>query len=146
MRTLFVVLAAHMVSEKGFSRPRWPKNEFITIGNNSLFHGQVGNIHMERFPAYSVCHLDTKRTDRIAVVCFFGKEAKCRFNKRIETFFAWKIPAIAGHGCPIQCSGIYGIMSWFTLHKCQLATYIVTDMFEFFLVITPRQYVEMCSN
>jgi len=63
MRTLFVVLAAHMVGKKRFSRSRWPKNEFITIGNNSFFHGQVGNIHMERFSRNPVRHFDTERTD-----------------------------------------------------------------------------------
>ena len=146
MRSLFVILAAHVIGKKGFSTSRRPKNEFITVRNNSLFHGQVGNIHMERFSAYTVCHLDPKRTDRIAVVRFFCKETQGRLYKRKERFFLRKIPCIAGHTRPVKCSGIYRIVSWLTFHQCQLRPHIITDMFQFFFVITPRHHIKMCPN
>ena len=60
--SLFVILAAHMVRKKRFAASAWPKNKLIPVRNDSLFHGQVGDIHMERFPADAVCHFDTEWT------------------------------------------------------------------------------------
>ena len=38
------------------------------------------------------------------------------------------------------------IVAWFALHKSQLATHVIADMFQFLYIITPCHYVKVCPD
>ena len=98
---------------------------------------------MERFTAHTVAHLDTERRKRTFVVSFPGEETQGGFDECIETFLRRKITRIARHGSPIKRSRIRCIMARLALHKSQLRTHIISDVFQFLRIFRPCHYIEM---
>ena len=146
MRSLFVVLADKVVGEKGFSAARRPKNELISVGDDSSLHGQVGNIHMHRYPVLAVCQPDAERTGRAPVIGLSGKEAYGLFQEGIKGFFRWKVACISGDSRPIDDRCVNGVIPWRAFHHGQLAARVVPDAAELFRILRPGDDVAVASD
>ena len=96
--------------------------------------------------AAAVCHLDAERRERIAVVGLFVEEADRLFDERVKAFFCGEVCFITGNTRPEERRHIHRVVSWLTLHQCELAAHVVADTAEFLLVLAPRQDVAMTAD
>ena len=96
--------------------------------------------------AAAVCHLDAERRERIAVVGLFVEEADRLFDERVKAFFCGEVCFITGNARPEERRHIHRVVSWLTLHQCELAAHVVADTAEFLLVLAPRQDVAMTAD
>src|SRR5689334_13988319 len=54
MRPAFVVRSDHVISEKGFTTPRWADNDLVTVGNHTTLHQFIRQVHMQRPSGQSI--------------------------------------------------------------------------------------------
>ncbi|MNL15033.1 hypothetical protein D3C87_1359980 [compost metagenome] len=97
MRSLFPVLANHVVSEKRFSGTGRTKDEFISVCDDTFFHREIRYIQMNWFSRKPICHFYPEMRGGIVVIRFLRKKTERWFNKRVEAFLTWKVGCIAGH-------------------------------------------------
>src|ERR1035437_4025488 len=101
-----------MIHEERFSTTTWSQHKFVSVGGDSLFHRQIGNVQMHWFSADTIHHFYSKRAGRIPVVGFFGKKAQCLFNEGEKRFFRWKVSFISRNSRPIKSRTIHCIVTW----------------------------------
>ncbi len=143
MRSLFVILAHHVVGEKRLAAARRPEDELVAVGGYAPFHRLVGYVEVDRFAGEPVHHLYSEWRKAAAVVCLGGEETGRRLDKGIKTFLGGEIPLIAGYRRPEQCRAVDGVVPRHTPHHGELAADIVFHTAQFFRVIAPCHHVEM---
>ena len=146
MRTLFPILPHKVVHKERLARPRRSQYEFVAVGDDAPFHWFVRDVQMQGLPADTVAQLDTERTGRGAVVRFIRKEAQRWFDERVETLFGRKIPCVTRHPCPVECRGIYRIMTRAAFHQRELAAHVVSDAPQLLGIVRPSHYVEVGAD
>ena len=138
MGTLLIVLAHDVVHEERLAAARRPQHELVTVGDDALLHGQVADVKVQGLPRQPVHHLDAKGREGTSVVRFFRKKAYRLFDKSVKTLLGREVRLIAGDACPKECRAVHGVVSRHTLHRCQLASYVVLGTFQFIAVVAPR--------
>ena len=118
VRALLVILAHHVVHEEGFSATAGPQHEFVSVGRDSLFHRQVGNIHVQGLSREPVHHLDAERRRRVLVVRFLREETDRLFDKGIKGFLRRKIGGVARNTRPEQGRRVHRVVVRLALHEC----------------------------
>ena len=143
MRALLPILPHEVVHEEGFAASAGPQHEFVSVSRDAFFHRQVGNIEVQRFSREPVHHLDAEGRGRAAVIGFLREEAHRLLDEGVETLLRREVRRIAGHGRPVECRAVDGVMARHALHACQLASHIVPDMLQLLRVVAPRHDVEV---
>ena len=116
VRTLFVILAYHVVGEERLPATTRPKYELVAIGGDAFLHRQVRYVDVQRSPAYPVHHFDTERRQGIFVVRFFHKQAQGLPQERVETFLCGEVRLVTGYARPKERGRIDRVMPWLALH------------------------------
>ena len=49
-----------MVGEERLSRARWSQDELVAVGDDALFHRQIGDVEMDRAAREAVSHFDAE--------------------------------------------------------------------------------------
>ena len=114
-----------MVGKEALSASTGSEDKLVSIGDDTPFHGQVTDVHMNGNTVLPVSHADAEWAGRTAVVRFSGEQADGLFQKGIERFFRRKIACIARNTRPIQHRSIDRVMTRRTLHHGKLAACIV---------------------
>ena len=146
MRALFIILSNQVVGKKGFAAAAGAENKLVAVGDDTAFHRQVADVHMQGDAVPAVSHTDAERAGRTPVIGFSRKEADGLFQKGVERLFRRKITGIAGNTRPVEHRGIHRIVSRGTFHHGKLAARIVLYPSKFFPVFGPCHYVTMAAD
>ncbi|EGF49269.1 conserved domain protein [Bacteroides fluxus YIT 12057] len=145
MGSLFVILPDKVVREEGLAASRRSEYELVAVGDDSLPHGQVADVQVDRNTAPAVCHADAERTGRAAVVRLRGKQADGLLQEGMETFLGRKVTGISGNARPVEYGGVNRVVTGDAAHQGKLASGIVLDAPEFLAVIRPGQHVAVAA-